>query len=57
MTEEELHQARMARQASSKGLGGAFARCLPWVLALNAAWSAGEAAGYVFGADPRPRIF
>ena len=48
---------RMARQAFSKGLGGRFLYALPWVLALNAAWSAGEAAGYVFGADPRPRIF
>jgi len=49
--------ARTARQAFSKGRGGRFVRALPWVLALNVAWSAGEAAGYAFGADPRPRIF
>jgi hypothetical protein len=52
-----LLSVRLARQALSKGMGCAFARALGWVLALNLAWSAGEAVGYLLGADPEPRIF
>ncbi|MCB1022359.1 MAG: hypothetical protein KDC27_20690, partial [Acidobacteria bacterium] len=48
---------RQGRHAFAKGMGAAFVRALGWVMLLNAAWSAGEAAGYLFGPDPRPRIF
>ena len=52
-----LLTARMARQAIAKGSSAAFAKASCWALMLNVAWSAGEAAGYVLGPDPRPRIF
>ena len=52
-----LLTARMARQAFAKGRGALFLRALGWMLALNTAWSAGEAVGYLLGADPEPRIF
>ena len=52
-----LLTVRMARRAFSKDLAGWFLRASGWVLALNVAWSAGEAAGYLLGADPEPRIF
>ena len=48
---------RHARQAFAKGFGGRFVQALLWVFALNAAWAAGEAVGYMLGPDPRPRIF
>ena len=48
---------RTARAAARRGLGGRFARALAWVIALHAAWSAGELAGYLRGRDQRPRIF
>ncbi|MEZ5360859.1 MAG: glycosyltransferase [Bryobacterales bacterium] len=48
---------RQSRQAFAKGMRRAFVRALGWVVLLNAAWSIGEGAGYLFGPDPRPRIF
>ncbi len=52
-----LLTARMARTAFAKSMGGEFLRALCWTLLLNAAWSAGELAGYTFGSDREPRIF
>ena len=52
-----LYQVRTETQAEMAQRCGAFVRALGWVALLNAAWSAGEAVGYLFGPDPRPRIF
>ena len=51
-----LLTARTAAQARRAGRLGEYARALGVAAALQAAWSAGEAAGYLLGADPEARI-
>jgi hypothetical protein len=51
-----LLAARMAAQARRVGRLGEFARALGAVAALETAWSAGEGAGYLLGAEPEARI-
>jgi hypothetical protein len=48
---------RMAWRALTRGSWASFLRASLWIFALNTAWSAGEAAGYLWGPDPEPRIF
>ncbi len=48
---------RLARSAKGKGLTQRFRRALGYVLLFNAAWSAGEAFGYLFGATRDSRIY
>ena len=49
-----LLTARIARLAVGRGRGAKFLAVLPLVLALETAWSLGEAAGYWRGASLRP---
>jgi hypothetical protein len=49
--------ARAAAQAARKGLGRRFLMALPWVVALNVAWAAGEMAGYLFGRAREAHIY
>ena len=48
---------RVGRSALAKGMGGPFVQALGWILLLHTVWSMGELWGYLFGADPEPRIF
>jgi hypothetical protein len=48
---------RAARAARAKGLTRELRRGALWLLLFNLAWSAGEFAGYVFGAPSRPRAY
>jgi len=48
---------RQARAAKRSHLTGDLLRASPWVLLLNAAWSAGEFAGYLLGRGAGPRNF
>lgn len=48
---------RSARRAGASNRLAPYLRSLPWLLLLNTAWSAGEAAGYVTGKSPEPRNF
>ncbi|HEX9367546.1 MAG TPA: glycosyltransferase [Vicinamibacterales bacterium] len=48
---------RAAAQAARKGLGRRFLIALPWVVAFNVAWSAGEIAGYLFGRAREAHIY
>jgi hypothetical protein len=48
---------RIARTVRSRGLAEPLRRAMPWLLALNTAWAAGECAGYLLGKASRPRIY
>jgi hypothetical protein len=48
---------RAAGHASRAGLLTRFAAALPWLVALNAAWAAGEVTGYLFGRSAEAHIF
>ncbi len=48
---------RAAAHARRAGLLSRFAIALPWLLALNTAWAAGEIAGYLFGRDAEAHIY
>jgi len=48
---------RGGRAAGRAGLMGPFVAAFPWVAAFNAAWAAGEMAGYLFGRSTRPHIY
>ncbi len=48
---------RAARHAARAGVTGRFAAALPWLIVLNAAWSAGEVAGYLLGRSAEPHIY
>jgi hypothetical protein len=48
---------RAARHAVRAGVMGRFAAALPWLIVLNAAWSAGEVAGYLLGRSREPHIY
>ncbi len=48
---------RAARQAFAKRLASGLPGAAGWLLLLNVSWSAGEAVGYLLGADREPRIF
>ena len=48
---------RAAGHAIGKGLARPFLVALPWTLALNLAWAAGEMAGYLLGRAPEAHIY
>lgn len=48
---------RAAAQAVRKGLGRRCLIALPWIVAFNVAWSAGEIAGYLFGRARKAHIY
>jgi glycosyltransferase involved in cell wall biosynthesis len=48
---------RLLRSLRGKGLTGRFWRCFIFVLLFNAAWSAGELCGYLFGPAKGERIY
>ena len=48
---------RTGKANRRSGLLGKFARALPWFFLFQAAWSAGEACGYLFGAPRREEIY
>lgn len=52
-----LLTARAAGQASRAGLVRRFVVSLPWLLALNTAWAAGEMGGYLFGRSKEAHIY
>jgi hypothetical protein len=49
--------ARVVEPARRSGMSRDLVRALPWLLALDAAWSAGELVGYLFGKSAARRIF
>ncbi|MGI8619949.1 MAG: glycosyltransferase [Gemmatimonadaceae bacterium] len=48
---------RAGRAARRAGLMDRFVAALPWVAGFNAAWAAGEMAGYLRGRSTRPHIY
>jgi hypothetical protein len=48
---------RVARSAHRKGLARRFWRSVMYVVLFNAAWSAGEACGYLLGPTKDRRIY
>jgi hypothetical protein len=52
-----LITARAAGHAARAGLVPRFVMSLPWLLALNTAWAAGEMAGYSFGRSTEAHIY
>lgn len=48
---------RGGRAAVRAGIGPRFVAALPWVLALNSAWAAGEMMGYLLGPSSEPHIY
>ncbi len=52
-----LITARAARHASRSGRLSRFVTALPWLVALNTAWAAGEIAGYLLGRSAEAHIY